>query len=186
MKPLISMIFAAFFMLHLSIPAQAAEAKAIALPLTQVSDDSSVRVRYTLSPLSDEAPMPRSSEKGIYSFELCGSDEIVLSDIDLSCQGKWDYILKAECSGGRVSPSEVTVTVTVTQSAEPIAAAFLPNGTKCELRFTATPDPVTTASSGEIRSDSPKTGDYAHTPAWISAGMAFGISCIASRKKREQ
>ena len=147
MKKALSIVLSTILLLALLVvPAQAADAAELNLPVTQTvtlegegAKAEDAVVDYTFTAVTAGAPMPAGADGGDYSFQLIGNEEYQIPTITYTSTGKWQYLLTAE--GSDVDPQSVDITVYVTrQDGELLAVvvAINPDGDKCDLTFTAT------------------------------------------------
>ena len=112
--------------------------------------NNDVIVRYTMEGHSIAAPLPTGAKEGKFQVALRGTGTYQAPIITYSAPGTWKYNLSAVGTNAEVTPATIVVTVTVADTGEATVSAALPNGTPCEIQFTAnakvtpTPSPTPT------------------------------------------
>lgn len=144
-KGLLYCVTAGFLTLLLCLSVRAeGTALTVSLPLRQhVTNGLPVRVLYTLTADTPDAPMPEGSANGVFRMLLQNEQDTALPPITYTAPGVWTYTLRAETAGGTLSPERLRIQVEIVETAGellPMVVALLDNGEKTELLFLVTPE----------------------------------------------
>ncbi|MBR3860735.1 MAG: class B sortase [Oscillospiraceae bacterium] len=144
-KGLLYCVTAGFLTLLLCLSVRAeGTALTVSLPLRQhVTNGLPVRVLYTLTADTPDAPMPEGSANGVFRMLLQNEQDTALPPITYTAPGVWTYTLRAETAGGTLSPERLRIQVEIVETAGellPMVVALLENGEKTELLFLVTPE----------------------------------------------
>ena len=90
----------------------------VSLPLRQhVTNGLPVRVLYTLTADTPDAPMPEGSSNGVFRMLLQNEQDTALPPITYTAPGVWTYTLRAETAGGTLSPERLRIQVEIVETA---------------------------------------------------------------------